>query len=200
MIVDDVQVGCGRAGSFFSFERAGIVPDLVCLSKSIGGYGLPMSLLLIKPEYDVWKPGQHNGTFRGNQLAFCAAAEALTVWRDQQFESRIAERATCVQSRLERDVRSLHPEVEVRGMGLIWAVDMRNAGGPDVAKEIATTCFQNGLIIERCGRDDTALKVMPPLTIELETLAEGLDVLVAAVANVLARHGRTARAELANAS
>ena len=185
MIVDEIQVGCGRAGTFFSFERAGIVPDLVCLSKSIGGYGLPMSLLLIKPEHDVWQPGQHTGTFRGNQLAFCAATAALSLWRGPRFPAEIAERAALVQQCLHTELSALHPGIEVRGMGLIWALDLARAGGAEVAKRVGQVCFQNGLIIERCGRDDTAMKIMPPLTIDLATLRQGLDVLVAAVRQVL---------------
>ncbi|MBL9079609.1 MAG: diaminobutyrate--2-oxoglutarate transaminase [Planctomycetes bacterium] len=185
MIVDEIQVGCGRAGTFFSFERAGIVPDLICLSKSIGGYGLPMSLLLIRPEFDIWKPGQHNGTFRGNQLAFCAAKEALSLWRDRHFEARIAERSALVRRSIEENVLPLHTGIELRGMGLIHGVDFTNAGGAEVARRIAQRCFQNGLIVERCGRDDTALKIMPPLTIELETLRQGLAILAAAAREVV---------------
>lgn len=85
LIIDDIQAGCGRTGTFFSFEPSGIVPDIVCLSKSISGIGLPMAITLIKPEYDIWSPGEHNGTFRGNNLAFIAASEALEYWDDQNF-------------------------------------------------------------------------------------------------------------------
>ncbi|MFE1265684.1 aminotransferase class III-fold pyridoxal phosphate-dependent enzyme [Streptomyces albogriseolus] len=80
LIVDDIQMGCGRTGPFFSFERAGIVPDLVCLSKSISGYGMPMALTLLRPEYDVWKPGEHDGTFRGYNPAFVTAARTLELF------------------------------------------------------------------------------------------------------------------------
>ena len=73
LIVDDIQAGCGRTGTFFSFEPAGIKPDIVTLSKSLSGYGLPFAVVLIKPELDVWKPGEHNGTFRGNNHAFVTA-------------------------------------------------------------------------------------------------------------------------------
>jgi diaminobutyrate-2-oxoglutarate transaminase len=87
LIVDDVQMGCGRTGPFFSFESAGIEPDIVCLSKSIGGYGLPLALTLLKPELDIWEPGEHNGTFRGINPAFVASTEALrTYWTDDKLE------------------------------------------------------------------------------------------------------------------
>lgn len=185
LIADDIQVGCGRAGSFFSFERAGIVPDLVCLSKSIGGYGLPMSLLLIKPEHDVWKPGQHTGTFRGNQLAFLAATEALSLWNNRGMERAIAERGAMIEETLRKSIAPLNAALQVRGIGMMWGLDTINAGGADVAKRIGQRCFENGLIIERCGRGDTVLKVMPPLTIEKEILARGLRVLEEASRTVL---------------
>src|SRR6185437_6107736 len=86
LIIDDIQVGCGRTGSFFSFEQAGIQPDIVTLSKSLSGFGLPMSLVLVKPEFDIWKPGAHSGTFRGNNLAFVTAAQALdSYWTTDAF-------------------------------------------------------------------------------------------------------------------
>ncbi len=93
LICDDIQVGCGRAGWFFSFERAGIVPDIVTLSKSIGGYGFPMSIVLLKPELDIWAPGEHNGTFRGNQVAFVAARAAIDLMLEGDMERRPAARA-----------------------------------------------------------------------------------------------------------
>ncbi|MEZ5395739.1 MAG: aminotransferase class III-fold pyridoxal phosphate-dependent enzyme [Bryobacterales bacterium] len=77
LIVDDIQAGCGRTGTFFSFEKAGIRPDIITMSKSLSGYGLPFSVVLLKPELDQWKPGEHNGTFRGHNLAFVTAAAAI---------------------------------------------------------------------------------------------------------------------------
>src|SRR5690606_4595019 len=89
LIVDDVQMGCGRTGAFFSFEEAGITPDIVTLSKSISGYGLPMALTLFRRELDVWAPGEHNGTFRGHNPAFVTATAALkTYWQDDSFTAQ----------------------------------------------------------------------------------------------------------------
>lgn len=89
LIVDDVQAGCGRTGTFFSFEEAGIVPDIVCLSKSVSGYGLPMALTLFRPELDVWEPGEHNGTFRGHNPAFVTGAAALEkFWSDDVLDRK----------------------------------------------------------------------------------------------------------------
>src|SRR5690606_7332797 len=87
LILDDVQMGCGRTGPFFSFEEAGIEPDMICMSKSIGGYGLPMAITLVRPDLDVWSPGEHNGTFRGISPAFVTAAAALrNYWNDDTLE------------------------------------------------------------------------------------------------------------------
>lgn len=102
LIVDDVQAGCGRTGTFFSFEPAEIEPDIVCLSKSIGGIGLPMAITLIKPEYDQWGPGEHNGTFRGNNLAFLAAQEALTHWETDEFSEEIQEKGKFLRDTINR--------------------------------------------------------------------------------------------------
>jgi diaminobutyrate-2-oxoglutarate transaminase len=158
LIVDDVQMGCGRTGSFFSFERAGITPDIVCMSKSIGGYGLPMAITLMKPELDIWEPGEHNGTFRGNNLAFITAAEVL-----------------------EGIVRSL-PELkgETRGLGLMQGI----AFEPGIADQISKLAFEQGLIIETSGTDSEVVKIMPPLTIDGDGLAEGLRILTNCVYEV----------------
>ncbi|MFI5302112.1 MAG: aminotransferase class III-fold pyridoxal phosphate-dependent enzyme, partial [Polyangiales bacterium] len=190
MIVDDIQVGCGRTGTFFSFERAGVVPDMICLAKSIGGNGQPMSLLLMRPDLDVWQPGQHTGTFRGNQLAFVAATAALQqYWHDSALTDGIAERARIVDEWLRARIAPVAPGVAVRGLGLMWGLDFADAGGPAVAEAVATRCFESGLVIERCGRDDTVLKVMPPLTIALDELGEGLDILLGATVAAMSASG-----------
>ncbi len=174
LIVDDIQVGCGRSGAFFSFERAGIAPDLVTLSKSISGYGLPMSLLLIRRDLDKWSPGEHTGTFRGHQLAFITAAAVLPFWEEPSFVARIQERGeqmrTLLQERLKRE-----PGLELRGLGMVYGVDFANAGGPERASRVQAAAFQHGLVIESCGRRDSVIKLLPPLNIPAEQLAEGLQ-------------------------
>lgn len=175
LIVDDIQVGCGRTGDFFSFEESGIKPDLVCLSKSIGGYGLPMSLVLIRPEIDVWQPGEHTGTFRGNNLAFIAAAEALSYWQDNAFSQEIGEKSRYAAGALRQMIQR-HAEVKahVRGRGLIQAVAFAEAG---LAEKISQAAFERGLIIETCGPRDEVLKLLPPLTITREELSQGISIL-----------------------
>lgn len=186
LIADEIQVGCGRTGPFFAFERAGIVPDMVTLSKSISGYGLPMSLLLMKPELDVWSPGEHNGTFRGHQLAFVAATAALECFSTQNFEARTLLREREVKTFLEQEMKPLHAAIEIRGAGLIWGVDVAGAGGQALAKQVAQRCFEQKLILERAGRNDTVLKIMPPLMIEPAQLREGLTILRDALRDCLA--------------
>ena len=182
LIVDDIQVGCGRTGPFFSFERAGVVPDMVTLSKSIGGLGLPMALTLIRPDLDVWKPADHTGTFRGNQLAFVAAAEALRVFDDEALEDKTAANALFVEERLRADIVALDDRIEVRGKGMIWGVDLARIDPTGaLAKVVSQQAFADGLIVERVGRSDTVLKVLPPLTIPHELLDEGLRVLAGSV-------------------
>jgi diaminobutyrate-2-oxoglutarate transaminase len=183
LIVDDIQVGCGRTGSFFSFEEAGIKPDIICLSKSIGGYGLPMSILLMRRHLDQWTAGQHTGTFRGNQLAFVAATAALELWADGAFTDGLKQRAELLESTL-RQITASRTGLVLRGRGFIWGIDFTASGGPKAAAEVAAYAFRNGLIIERCGRDDVVLKILPPITIEAEILRRGCAILSQAIATL----------------
>ena len=187
LIIDDVQAGCGRTGNFFSFERAGIVPDIVCVSKSIGGYGLPMSLVLMRRSLDCWKAGQHTGTFRGNQLAFVAAAAALELWQAESFAQQIRERSQIVTHFLFDRIAAIHSQISIRGIGMIWGVDLSHVATSEMVKSISRRCFERGLIIERCGRDDTTLKILPPLNIPEQQLLDGLTILEEAIVFQLCR-------------
>ncbi|WP_270165129.1 diaminobutyrate--2-oxoglutarate transaminase [Paenibacillus sp. SYP-B4298] len=175
LIVDDVQMGCGRTGTFFSFEQAGIEPDVVCLSKSIGGFGLPMALTLIKPEHDIWGPGEHNGTFRGNNLAFIAASAALDFWVDGGFEPELEQKAKAIRVVLER-IREEHPQygIELRGKGMIQGMAFADK---EQAARLCKAAFARGIIMETSGPYDEVAKLMPPLTIETELLEQGLTVM-----------------------
>jgi diaminobutyrate-2-oxoglutarate transaminase len=175
LIVDDVQAGCGRTGTFFSFEPARLIPDIVCLSKSISGFGLPMALVLLRPELDVWAPGEHNGTFRGNNLAFVTGAAALDYWQDDSFSREILRKADLLHVRL-KEMAARHPRVcgPVRGRGLIQGLHLKPDG---LALEAARVAFQRGLMIEPVGPRDEVLKILPPLIIEEAELTQGLDIL-----------------------
>lgn len=173
LIIDDIQVGCGRTGTFFSFESAQIKPDIICLSKSISGYGLPMALVLLKPELDRWYPGEHNGTFRGNNLAFVTANEALNYWRNDQFSESVDRKAALVESRLKEIVKK-YPEVKIRGRGLIWGIDL---GVNGLATKFSQKAFESGLVIETAGRKDNVIKLLPPLIIDETGLNTGLNII-----------------------
>ncbi|MFM1654607.1 diaminobutyrate--2-oxoglutarate transaminase [Brevibacillus sp. B_LB10_24] len=179
LIVDDVQAGCGRTGPFFSFEEAGIKPDIVCLSKSIGGYGLPMALTLFRPELDIWKPGEHNGTFRGNNLGFIAAAEALTYWENDDLSRDVRMKGDLVRQHLEHLVQT-YPLIkgEVRGRGLMQGIAI---GVDDLADRICSLAFRRGLIMETSGPKSEVVKIMPPLTIDELDLKKGLSILEDAI-------------------
>lgn len=177
LICDDIQVGCGRTGPFFSFERANIVPDMVVLSKSISGYGFPMSLLLIKPEFDIWEPGEHTGTFRGNQLAFVGGTAALEYRENTNLEQEVKVKEFFLKSFLTEEIAPISDKIGIRGIGLIWGIDLANFGGASFAKKITSRCFELGLIVERVGRNDTVIKILPPLTIELSTLQKGCSII-----------------------
>ncbi|MEH2349572.1 MAG: diaminobutyrate--2-oxoglutarate transaminase [Nostoc sp.] len=186
LICDDIQVGCGRTGSFFSFERADIVPDMVVLSKSISGYGFPMSLLLIKPELDIWEPGEHNGTFRGNQLAFIGATAALEYRESSNLEQDVKTKELFLKSFLSQEIASISEKIAIRGIGMIWGIDVKNFGGNTFAKSITSRCFKLGLIVELAGRNDTVIKILPPLVIDMSTLQRGCAIIKAAFNHSLA--------------
>ncbi len=175
LIVDDIQAGCGRTGTFFSFEPAGITPDIICLSKSISGYGMPMAINLIKPELDIWSPGEHNGTFRGNNLAFVTAAEALEHWKDDSFSRKIINKGEIMRQYLVNLVQE-HPVIkgEVRGRGFLQGIACKVEG---LANKICAIAFERGLILETSGANDEVIKLMPPLNIDEAGLKKGLNIL-----------------------
>lgn len=184
MICDDIQVGCCRTGEFFSFERAGIVPDMVVLSKSISGFGLPMSILLIKPEFDIFGPAEHNGTFRGNQLAFVGAAAAVEYYKEADLSSKVKENEKIIKEYLEKEVLSIDERLSIRGIGMIWGIDFSKIDSA-LSKTAMRECVKNGLIIERAGRGDCVLKILPPLVISKENLVRGLEIVKNAVKTAL---------------
>lgn len=176
LIVDDIQAGCGRTGTFFSFEPAGIQPDLICLSKSISGSGLPMSLTLIRPDLDIWSPGEHNGTFRGNNAAFVTATEALNWWVDQSLSDDVHRKSATIRAELA-SIASEHESMRatVRGRGLLQGLHTPIEG---LASRICGAAFERGLLMETSGgAASDVVKLMPPLTIDDAELERGLAIL-----------------------
>ncbi len=185
LIVDDIQSGCGRTGTFFSFEKMGIEPDLIPMAKSFSGMGLPFAALLIKPEHDIWKPAEHNGTFRGNTHAFVTARVALEkFWKDDAFQKTINAKAEILETALKRIVEIV-PGAKLKGRGMMRGVDV---GSGDLAEKICARAFEKGLVIETSGADDEVVKVLAPLTTPDETFRKGLDILVEAVKDVAKTH------------
>jgi diaminobutyrate-2-oxoglutarate transaminase len=182
LIVDDVQAGCGRTGTFFSFERVGIEPDIIVLSKSISGFGLPMALVLVKPDTDQWKPAEHNGTFRGNTHAFVTARVALEkFWADSSFARAIADKSQLVTERLT-EIAGRLPNSRLKGRGMLQGIDV---GSGDLAGKICRRCFESGLIIETSGPHDEVIKILAPLTTPDALLLQGLEILRKAVHDTL---------------
>lgn len=183
LIVDDIQAGCGRSGKFFSFEDAGFQPDIVTLSKSLSGFGTPFAIVLMKPECDEWKPGEHNGTFRGNNHAFITAKAMIDhYWSDDNFEKDVQRKGRIVAERLETIVEKYgEGNFNARGRGMFQGLNCANG---TIASKITRRAFQSGLIIETSGADDHVIKIFCPLIISDENLKRGLDIIEEAIATV----------------
>jgi len=178
LIMDEIQVGNGRTGDYFSFERAGIFPDIITLSKSIGT-GMPMSIVLMKPEVDVWSPGEHTGTFRGNSYAFVAGSAALELWRNDDFSRSIRAKGEQVQQAFKK-LQDTFPGwiTDVRGLGMIWGLESMVDG---FCNEISRQAFKRGLMMETAGASDHVLKFLGPLVISETELSEGFEILAEAM-------------------
>ncbi|MBQ9414810.1 MAG: diaminobutyrate--2-oxoglutarate transaminase [Clostridia bacterium] len=184
LITDEVQIGCGRSGYFFSFERAGIVPDIVALSKSIGGLGLPLALTLFRPELDIWSPGEHNGTFRGNNPAFVAAKAAVEVMVGDKLDENVRQNEHVLCDGLTA-IAAVDDRLSVRGIGYMWGIDCGKIQ-KGFAKKVILRCFDNGLICELAGREDCVVKLMPPLIADEATLKKGLAIVEKSLKECLA--------------
>lgn len=178
-IVDDIQAGAGRTGDFFSFEFANIEPDIVCLSKSLGGSGIPLSLVLIRPDIDVWKPGEHSGTFRGNNLAFVTGGAMCKMWSDSKFTADVARTAAKLQRHLDDIVAKFPNYIEgKRGRGLMAGLKCRSQA---IVNRVHDVAFANGLLIESSGPNRDVIKVLPPITITDDELDRGITILKQAI-------------------
>jgi diaminobutyrate-2-oxoglutarate transaminase len=184
VIADEVQAGVGRTGPFFSFEGTGLDPDIVCLSKSISGLGLPMAINLVRRELDTWAPGEFSGTFRGNNLAFATSAAMLeTYWADCNLEKGTESRGHIVRSTLEELAREFgRGTFKVRGNGLLQGLDVADT---ELATNISKAAFERHLIVETCGAGDTTVKMLPPIVIDDDELTDGLARLGDSVAQAI---------------
>jgi diaminobutyrate-2-oxoglutarate transaminase len=177
LICDDVQAGCGRTGTYFSFERAGIKPDIIVLSKSISGIGMPMSLVLFRPDIDVWKPGEHNGTFRGNQLGFVGAKAAIEYHISRDLNQKCKNNEQIINKFIDNEILPISNKLQHRGIGMIHGIDFSSFEQEDMCKMVQNRCFSNKLVIECAGRKSSVIKLLPPLVIEEDELMQGLNVI-----------------------
>lgn len=186
LIIDDIQAGCGRTGTFFSFDDIGIKPDIITMSKSLSGYGLPFALVLLKPEHDIWKPGEHNGTFRGNNLAFVTAKAAIDhYWSDDLFSKEVKRKGKYIYERIQKIIDTFgEGNFTSRGRGMFQGI---NCVSGELANKITKLAFKNGLMIETSGADDHVIKFLCPLTISDQNLKHGMDILENAIETVCAK-------------
>jgi len=191
LILDEVQTGWGRTGKLYAFEHAGIEPDVLVLSKAIGG-GLPLAVVVYREELDAWKPGAHAGTFRGNQLAMAAGLATLRYLQEQDIPGRAAERGRQLQERLQ-EIQQDYPFLgDIRGRGLMVGAEVVDPERQDRwgrplhdgfrARRIQKECFQRGLILETGGRHGSVLRFLPPLIVTAAEVDAIGDIVAAACA------------------
>ncbi|MFE9617203.1 aspartate aminotransferase family protein [Streptomyces sp. NPDC006384] len=184
LVVDEVQTGCGRTGTWYAFEQYGIEPDVIVSSKALGG-GHPVSVILYREEFDRWQPAAHTGTFRGNQLAFAAGAAQIRVMERDGVLGNVRE----VGAHLEQGLRRLQERYgfigEVRGLGLMLGMEFAPLGpwtAGEVVDRVRKAALRRGLIFEPAGRGGCVARLLPPLNLTREEADEALDILTAAVA------------------
>lgn len=184
LVLDDIQAGCGRTGSYFSFDGMGLTPDIVCLAKGLGGYGTPIAMNLVRPEHDAhWSPGEHTGTFRGQGISFVAGREALRYFEDDVLMSRVREQGERMRTALENMAdRAAGHAFEVRGRGMMQGLDMVDGA---LARRASALAFERGLMVGPCGTGGRVIKLIPPLTIDQKDLEEGLAILAECVADAV---------------
>jgi diaminobutyrate-2-oxoglutarate transaminase len=185
LVVDEVQTGCGRTGTWFAFEQYDIEPDVIVASKALSGIGQPVAIILYDERLDTWAPGAHTGTFRGNQLAFAAGAETVRIMRRDDVLGNVRQRAAQIEQRL--DALRDHPCVrDVRGRGLMWGIELTapasrlwDAGA--LAAQVQSEALAAGLIVELGGRDDCVVRMLPPLNVSAEVVDTACSILISAI-------------------
>ncbi|HEX4248855.1 MAG TPA: aminotransferase class III-fold pyridoxal phosphate-dependent enzyme, partial [Pseudonocardia sp.] len=189
LIVDEVQTGCGRTGTWFAFEQYDIEPDIIIASKALSGMGLPVAIIIYHQKLDVWAPGAHTGTFRGNQLAFAAGTKAAEIFRRDDILGNVRARGTQVTARLAA-LTDNPAVVEVRGRGLMWGIELtapgdgRTAG--ELAEQVQALALRAGLILELGGRDDRVVRMLPPLNVTEHVMDTALSILITVIENASA--------------
>ncbi|RJQ82231.1 aminotransferase class III-fold pyridoxal phosphate-dependent enzyme [Pseudonocardiaceae bacterium YIM PH 21723] len=187
LIVDEVQTGCGRTGTWFAFEQFGIEPDVIVASKALSGVGSPIALIMYDRVLDTWAPGAHTGTFRGNQLAFAAGSKAIEIVRRDDILGNVRARSAQLMTRL--DVLVDNPWVrEVRGMGLMVGIELADPvtgrWASELARRVQASALRRGLIVELGGREDCVVRMLPALNVSPEVIDIGAGILVETIAEL----------------
>lgn len=180
LILDEIQTANCRTGKFFSFEWSGIKPDIVTVAKSIGGMGMPFALTLLRPDLDIFSPGEHNGTFRGFQLATVAGRAGLEFMLENHIEDEVVRKSKLVEEFLKTELPKVSDKLTYRGLGLMWGIDF-SAYPSGTAKKASQECFKRGLVIELAGSADCVLKPMPALITSDEDLMRGFKIIIEAI-------------------
>jgi diaminobutyrate-2-oxoglutarate transaminase len=191
LIVDEVQTGFARTGHMFAYQHANIEPDIVVMSKAVGG-GLPLAVLGIKRKFDAWQAGAHTGTFRGNQLAMATGLATLHYLQQHEIAAQTQQQGAWLKQRLQQLQQQFACLGQVRGRGLMLGIEIIDPSqAPDhlgsypadplLSARLQQACFAHGLLLERGGRQGSVLRLLPPLTITLDELQIMLSKLTAAL-------------------
>ena len=187
MIVDEIQCGIGRSGRFFAFEYADIVPDVILSSKAIGG-SQPLSVVIYNKKLDVWEPGAHAGTFRGNQLAMRAGTVVMNRVSKPDFLDDVVKKGEIFAKRLEEIKSKVSIIGDVRGKGLMRGIEFvdpksqsdslgaKKASG-EIAALVQKRCFENRLVMEKGGRNGAVMRCLCALNVTMEDLEKALDII-----------------------
>lgn len=180
MIVDEIQAGFCRTGKFFAFEHSGITPDIITMSKALGGVGFPISCVAFKDALNIWPPGKHIGTFRGNVVAYAAGHAAIQF----MVENKLAEYSSKLGSSMLEQLKKIENDSEivgeVRGIGLMFGIEIvhdkaSKNPAPDIAQKIRSLCHRRGLLIEIGGHYNNVVRFLPPLILTEDLAHKGIE-------------------------
>ncbi|MFH2114249.1 MAG: aminotransferase class III-fold pyridoxal phosphate-dependent enzyme, partial [Spirochaetota bacterium] len=186
MICDEIQSGLGRTGKMFAFEHFDIVPDIVTMSKALGGIGFPISAIAYREKYNTWPTAKTIGTFRGNMVAFAAGATALEWMSENEVPQRAARLGKKALATLKKLESSSGIVGECRGLGLMLAIEMvkdkkTREPASSYAKLIRKYAHQRGVMIEVGGHHNNVARLLPPLVITEEYLMKGIEIIIGVI-------------------
>ncbi|WP_088708431.1 aspartate aminotransferase family protein [Noviherbaspirillum denitrificans] len=189
LIIDEIQTGCGRTGTWFAFEQYGIEPDIVLAAKALSGMGSPVALMFYNKRMNVWKPGAHIGTFRGNQIAFAAGVETIRVVREDDVLGNVREVGAFLLDGLRKLADEFPLVSDARGRGFMLGLEvcdpLTRRPSPEIAKVVQKFALQKGLIVELGGRDDIVVRLLPPLTLSMDEATQALAILRSALGEAM---------------